>query len=128
MNSENGTLNPFQKISNLPDNFSGDNSCAQIQITQNGKFLFAPNRGHNSIASFSINPNDGTLRSIGHTQTDPVPRAIMLDNFDQYLFAAGLNTGNLISFQIDQEVGSLTKVSEINVGLEPMWIIVNDIE
>ena len=128
MNTENGTLSPFQKISNLPDNFSGNNSCAQIQITQNGKFLFAPNRGHNSVASFSINPNDGTLRSIGHTKTDPVPRAIMLDNFDQYLFAAGLNTGNLLSFKIDQEVGSLTKIDELNVGLEPMWIIVNDIE
>ena len=128
MSTQTGTLKPFQKISNLPENFNGENSCAQIQITQNGKFLFAPNRGHNSVASYSINPNDGTLRSIGHTNTDPVPRAIMLDNFDQHLFAAGLNTGNLFCFKIDQETGDLNKVSEINVGLEPMWIIVNDIE
>ena len=49
-----GTLAPFQTISTLPEGNSEGNTCSQIQITPSGTFLYAPNRGHNSVASFTI--------------------------------------------------------------------------
>ena len=50
-----GTLSAFQTVSTLPDDFNEENSCAQIHITPNGKFLYVSNRGHDSIAGFSYN-------------------------------------------------------------------------
>ena len=70
-----GTLTPFQTISTLPDDFGGSNTCSQIQITPSGRFLYAPNRGHNSIAGFSVDRSSGRLTSIGHASSEAVPRA-----------------------------------------------------
>ena len=54
-----GTLAPLQTISTLPAGYTGNNTCSQIRITASGRFLFAPNRGHNSVASFVVDSRDG---------------------------------------------------------------------
>ncbi|MBM3926671.1 MAG: lactonase family protein, partial [SAR202 cluster bacterium] len=59
MDSKSGTLSPFQTVSTLPVDFKGQNTCAQIRMTPNGKFLYAPNRGHDSIAGFSVDAASG---------------------------------------------------------------------
>ena len=51
---------PFQTVPTLPEGYTERNSCSQIQITPSGKFLYAPNRGHNSIAGFAVDGADGT--------------------------------------------------------------------
>ena len=51
-----GTLAQFQTVPTLPADFNGQNSCSQIQITPSGRFLYAPNRGHNSIARIRRRP------------------------------------------------------------------------
>ena len=68
-----GTLTAFQTISTLPQGYTESNTCSQIQITPNGRFLYAPNRGHNSIAGFSVDPSSGTLSVAGHAATEAVP-------------------------------------------------------
>ena len=73
-----GTLTAFQTISTLPQGYTESNTCSQIQITPNGRFLYAPNRGHNSIAGFSVDPSSGTLSVAGHAATEAVPRAFSL--------------------------------------------------
>ena len=75
-----GTLSPLHTISTLPEGFSGDNSCSQIQITPSGRFLYAPNRGHNSVASFSVDPSTGRLTATGRVMTEPTPRVFSLDS------------------------------------------------
>ena len=50
-----GTLSPFQTVPTLPEGFTERNTCSQIQITPSGRFLYAPNRGHNSVAGFAVN-------------------------------------------------------------------------
>ena len=57
--ADKGNLHPVQTVSTLPSGYNGPNSCSQIQITPNGRFLYAPNRGHNSIACFTVNPDNG---------------------------------------------------------------------
>ena len=47
LNASAGTLEPVQTITTLPDDYTGNNTCSQIQIAASGKFLYAPNRGHN---------------------------------------------------------------------------------
>ena len=79
LDTSSGTLTPFQTVSTLPDDFRETNSCSQIQITPSGKFLYAPNRGHNSIASFAVDEESGRLTATGRVSTEPVPRAFSLD-------------------------------------------------
>ena len=90
-----GNLHPIQTISTLPSGYDGDNSCSQIQITPDGKFVYAPNRGHNSIAGFRVNPNNGHLSLIAQTPTEAVPRAFSIDLQGAFLYVAGLETGKL---------------------------------
>ena len=122
-----GTLTAFQTISTLPQGYTGINSCSQIQITPNGRFLYAPNRGHNSIAGFSVDPSGGMLSATGHAATQAVPRAFSLDPQGKYIYAAGLETGNLTSYVIDQTTGELTPSEIYPLGNLPMWVLTTEL-
>ncbi len=122
-----GTLTPFQTISTLPDGYSERNSCSQIQITLSGKFLYVPNRGHNSVASFSINASTGRLTATGRVPTEPVPRAFSLDPEGRFLFVAGLDSGRLASYQVNQDSGELTPLETYEAGKKPMWVLISQL-
>ena len=124
INQKTGTLKYLQHISTLPENYNQENTCSQIHITSNGKFLFAPNRGHNSIASFSIDQNSGLLNKINHTMVDPVPRAFNLDPSGEYLYVTGLTTGNLLTYKINPNNGILELKYKTKVGQSPMWVTI----
>jgi 6-phosphogluconolactonase len=121
--TERGTLRSVQTVPTLPDGFSGRNSCSQIQISPSGRFLYAPNRGHNSIASFAVGAATGELSPIGWVEAEPVPRAFSLDPRGRFLYAAGLETGNLAAYRIDDSAGTLTRFATYEVGARPMWVL-----
>ncbi|MCY3544076.1 MAG: beta-propeller fold lactonase family protein [Chloroflexi bacterium] len=117
-----GTLSAFQTTSTLPDGYEGQNSCSQIQIAPSGEFLYAPNRGHNSIACFSVDAHSGALTPIGHAASEAVPRAFSIDPTGQYLYAAGLDTGKLAAYRIEDD-GTLARIATYDVGEGPMWVL-----
>lgn len=119
-----GTLRAFQTVSTLPEDFDADNTCAQIQITPSGKFLYAPNRGHNSIAGFAVDDATGELTPIGRFSTEPVPRAFGVDPSENFLYAAGLESGKLATYRIDAHTGALTHLETSPVGERPMWVLI----
>ena len=125
--SDKGTLHPFQTVSTLPRGYEGKNSCSQIQITPDGRFLYAPNRGHNSIACFRVSPGNGQLASIGQAPTEAVPRAFSIDPQGSFLYAAGLETGKLASYRIDQDSGELEPIEVYDVGKGPMWVLITEL-
>ena len=88
-----GTLTPLQTISTLPADYDGANTCSQIRITPSGRFLFAPNRGHNSVASFQVDAATGRLTFVNRAAAEPVPRAFGLDPGERFLFSTGQQTG-----------------------------------
>jgi 6-phosphogluconolactonase len=118
-----GTLSAFQTITTLPAGYTERNTCSQIQIASSGKFLYAPNRGHNSIAGFAVDPSTGWLTPIGHVSTEPVPSAFSLDPESTFLFAAGNQSGRLASYRINGETGALTPLETYAVGQRPMWVL-----
>ena len=119
----NGFIRPKQTVSTLPKDYHGDNSCSQIQITPSGKYLYAPNRGHNTIAAFSVN-NSGSLEPIGHTSTEKIPRAFTIDPSGNYLYAAGLESGFIACYRINEKDGSLIPLYTSKVGAGPMWVLI----
>jgi 6-phosphogluconolactonase len=122
LETETGTLSHLQTVSTLPDDWSGENKCSQIQITPCGRYLYAPNRGHNSIAEFAVDPDSGLLKARGHASAEPVPRAFDIDPNGRFLVSAGLDSGRLAVYQIDDETGRLERIATHDVGVKPMWV------
>jgi 6-phosphogluconolactonase len=103
----------FQKISALPERFSGRNDAAEIAIHPSGKWLFASNRGHDTIAIFSIDPATGKLRPLGDYSTGgKEPRHFALDPTGQFLLAENQYSNNIVVFRINPTTGALAQVSE----------------
>ena len=109
-----GTLHESQTISILPKDFSGKNDAAEIQVHPNGKFLYASNRGHDSIAVFSIDPEKGTLTPVEYVPTQgKAPRYFAIDPTGSWLFVANQNSGNIMVFHIDPVSGRLTATGQV---------------
>ncbi len=122
-----GTLSAIQTISTVPDGYTGRNTCSQIQISPNGKFLYVPNRGHNSVAGFTVDPSTGRLTAIGQEPTEAVPSAFSLDPEGKFLFAAGSASDRLASYRINGDTGELTPLETYSVGKRPMWVLVTNL-
>jgi 6-phosphogluconolactonase len=123
-----GTLSPLQTLSTLPAGFDGPNTCAQIHISPSGRFLYAANRGHDSIACYAADPATGRLTAVGQRRTEKTPRAFNLDPTGRYLYAAGLDSWRLAAYRIDPEGGALTHLYTIDIGQGPMWVQILKLE
>jgi 6-phosphogluconolactonase len=113
-----GALAAVETIATLPDGFTARNTCSQIHLTPSARFLYVANRGHNSIAGFSVDAA-GRLSPAGHASTEPVPSAFCLDPSGRFLFAAGSASGRLASYRIDGETGALGPLATYEVGRRP---------
>jgi 6-phosphogluconolactonase len=113
-----GTLHSFQTISTLPQGFSGENDDAEIQMHPSGKFLYASNRGHDSIAVFAIDGNKGSLSPVEYIPTQgKTPRSFEIDPTGKLLFAENQKSDNIVVFQIDGKTGRLTPTDQkLEVG------------
>jgi 6-phosphogluconolactonase len=104
-----GGLRKLKTVSTLPKTFSGSNDTAEIKVHPSGKFLFASNRGHDTIAVFSIDSKTGTLTLADHFSTQgKTPRNFEIDPSGKFLFVANQDTNNIAVFQIDSNTGRLT--------------------
>ena len=126
--SDRGTLVALQTVSTLPADFTGENTCSQIHIHPSGRFVYASNRGHDSITGFAIDPDTGLLGTIGQTPTEETPRAFNLDPQGRFLYAAGQGTGRLAAYRVDQETGSLSPLAVYDVGSSPSWVMILDMD
>jgi 6-phosphogluconolactonase len=105
-----GALSELQTLSTLPADFTGVSTCAEVQITPDGRFLYGSNRGHDSLAIFAIDPGRGTMTPVGWEPSGGrIPRNFAIDPTGRYLCAANQDTSNLVLFRIDQDSGKLTR-------------------
>src|SRR5262245_7148157 len=117
-----GTLSAFQTITTLPAGYTERNTCSQIQVSASGRFLYAPNRGHNSIACFSVDTSTGQLTATGRVASEPIPNALCLDPQDKFLFSAGQASGRMASFRVNADSGALTPLETYPLGNRPVWV------
>ena len=104
-----GRLKELQTISTLPKDFSGRNTAAEVAVDRTGRFLYGSNRGHDSIALFTIDPRKGTLTLVEQVSTQgKAPRYFTFDPTGRYLLAANQDSDNIVLFRADQISGRLT--------------------
>jgi 6-phosphogluconolactonase len=103
-----GTLAEIQTIGTLPDDFKGTSHTAEVVAHPSGKFLYGSNRGHDSIAIFSIDAATGKLTKGGWQSTGgKTPRNFAIDPTGAYLLAENQGSDTIVVFRIDQQTGAL---------------------
>jgi 6-phosphogluconolactonase len=119
--SKEGVLRRLQVISALPKDFSGHKEAAEIAVHPSGKFLYASNRGHDSIAVFAIDPDKGTLTLVEYASTKgQTPRSFEIAPGGSLLFAENEKSNNIVVFSIDQKTGRLTATGKVLEVAEPV--------
>jgi 6-phosphogluconolactonase len=103
-------LEELQTVPTLPDNFKGENLAADIHISPSRNYLYASNRGHDSIVCFLIDRNTGLLTYCEHTPTQGrEPRNFAIDPSGNFLLVANQKTNNIVTFKIDSMTGQLSR-------------------
>jgi 6-phosphogluconolactonase len=122
--SKNGSFATLQTLSTIPKDFTAHNDTAEIVVHPSGKFLYASNRGHDSIAEFTIDPAKGTLTLAGNFPTQgKTPRNFALDPTGKFLLAANQESNNITVFRIDQSTGALTATGQAAQVPAPVDIV-----
>jgi 6-phosphogluconolactonase len=107
-----GALEAVQTTTTLPAGHVGNNSTAEVQAHPSGKFLYGSNRGHDSIAVFSIDPGSGKLTALENEPTrGKTPRNFGIHPSGRWLIAANQNSGTLSVYRIEED-GKLEAVGE----------------
>ena len=123
--AEKGTLKIRQTVSTIPDDWDKTKgSCADIHISADGRFVYASNRGHDSLAVFSLDAKTGELTSLGQTPTEKTPRSFcLMPGGENYVISAGEGSHRLIVFRRDAKTGSLTPLKTYDCGKGPAWVM-----
>jgi 6-phosphogluconolactonase len=127
LDTGNGTLSAFQTITTLPEGYTERNTCSQIQVSASGRFLYAPNRGHDSIACFSIDIATGQLTGNGIVGSEARPNALCLGPQDRFLYSAGQESGRMASFSVNSDSGKLTPLETYPLGNAPVWVSIAEL-
>ena len=103
-----GRLAARQTVSSLPPGFAGSNFCSEVLVSADGRFLYAGNRLHDSIAIFAIGA-DGRLTYAGEEGTrGDYPRSFNLDPSGRFLYSCNQRGDNITVFRVDARAGGLT--------------------
>lgn len=115
-------LKPIQTLPSIPAGYEENNSTAHLEIHPTGRFLYAANRGHDSIAMYQVNQLNGRLKSVGQAPTEKTPRSFNVDPSGRFLVAAGQGSGKLAVFRVHPLHGTLERFATHDVGERPWWV------
>jgi 6-phosphogluconolactonase len=124
-----GALDLLQPVSTLPPDFKGESSAAEVEVHPSGKFLYASNRGLDTIAVFGVNSRKGSLTPLAQVPTlGKTPRSFTIDPTGSYLFVANQDSDNVVQFRINPITGLLTPTGQVLQVPSPVCVTFLPIE
>ncbi|MGY2259692.1 lactonase family protein [Pseudomonas sp. SDO55104_S430] len=109
-NAQTGGLSALQVLPSLPASFTGNSRASEIEVDRSGRFLYASNRGYDSVAVFAIDQGTGLLSPVEFMPTDgKTPRFFTLTPNERFLFALNEDSDTIISMAVDPRKGALRK-------------------
>ncbi len=119
-----GRLDPIHSVTTVPGDFTGDNTTAEIKVHPSGRFVYGSNRGHDSIAVFTIDAGSGALTPAGWTSTQgKTPRNFNMDPEGRFLIAANQESDTLAVFRIDPASGALEPTGQTVAVPSPVCVV-----
>src|SRR5262249_4023250 len=119
-----GALEPFQVVSSLPDSFVGNSRASEIAVSPDGRFVYASNRGYDSIAILAVDAATGRLSSAGWQTSDGrTPRFFAIDPTHRVLFVANEDSDMIVPFGIDKATGLLRRTGDAARVGSPVCIV-----
>jgi len=126
--ADSGRLIPRQMISTLPTGFAGSNFCSEILVSADGKFVYAGNRLHDSIAILSVE-SGGELRYVGEEWTrGNYPRSFAFDPTGEFLYCCNQRSDNVTTFRVDRKTGELSFTGQYTPVGNPSCIVFLDLK
>ncbi|MDR3621255.1 MAG: lactonase family protein [Paludisphaera borealis] len=118
-----GVLDAIQTIGTLPADFHGKSWTSEIVAHPTGNFVYGSNRGHDSIAIFTVEASTGKLKATGHQLTGgKTPRNFVIDPTGRWLLAENQDSNTIVVFRIDPQTGALAQVGEPVASPMPVCI------
>jgi 6-phosphogluconolactonase len=123
-NKTDGTLKDIQTINTLPKDFTDPNTTAEIEVHPNGNFVYASNRGHDSIAVFQRDPKTGTLTFLQHTPCGGKhPRHFKIHPSGKWLLCGHMNSDTISILPLNPQTGLLSTPSQTIPSPKPICIL-----
>ena len=121
--ADRGSLREIQTLSTLPDGFTGSSTCAEVQISPAGNWLYGSNRGHDSIVIYAIDRANGRLTCVGHESTrGRIPRNFTVDPAGAYVLVANQDSNNIVVFRSHPATGRLVATGHTAAVPTPVCI------
>jgi 6-phosphogluconolactonase len=118
-----GTFTELQIASTLPGAFRGESACGDVQVSPSGGFVYASNRGHDSLVIYKVDQHTGRLAHVGHEPTlGKTPRHFGIDPTGRFLLTANQDTDTIVTFRIDPQTGKLLPTGHVTQVPTPVCV------
>ncbi len=118
-----GTFKELEVVSTLPAGFQGASSCAAVQVSPSGAFVYGSNRGHDSLVIYRIDQRTGRLACVGHESTrGRTPRHFGIDPSGRFLLVANQDSDSIVTFRIDPRAGTLEPTGQVTTVPTPVCV------
>jgi 6-phosphogluconolactonase len=112
--ADHGTLSEIQTVPTMPVAVARGHSTAEVVVHPSGKFLYGSNRGHDSLAVYTIEPTTGRLKVVEYQPTGgKTPRNFAVDPTGGYVLAENMSSDNIVVFRVDAATGALEPTGQI---------------
>ncbi len=119
-----GLLQPRETVPMLPTDYAGRRSGAEVQVAPSGRFVYASNRGHDSIACFAVDPTNGALTPRGHTPSGGAePRHFAISPCGAFLLAANQRSDRVVLFRLDRQTGAMAETDQSVTVQKPVCLL-----
>lgn len=118
-----GALDVLDAESTLPASFDGDNITADVHVHDSGEWVYASNRGHDSIAAFDVADDTGELSPLDRVPTGGEwPRHFTLTPSGTHLLVENKDTNDVVTFDVDADDGTLTATDAVTDVPSPVCL------
>ncbi|MDR6423122.1 6-phosphogluconolactonase (cycloisomerase 2 family) [Paraburkholderia phenoliruptrix] len=120
----NGSLTPRQVLSSLPDTYTGDSRASEIEVDRTGRFVYASNRGSDSISVFGIDASTGHLRFLNAVPTQgKTPRFMTSTPDGRFMYVLNEDSDTIVAFSVDAQSGSLAPTGFVAPSGSPVCMV-----
>jgi 6-phosphogluconolactonase len=117
-------MEPVQTVTTLPPGFAGESWTAEIALSPDGRFLYGSNRGHDSLAVFSVDPASGRLTPVDHVSTGGHwPRHFSIHPDGRWLLVANERSDSIVPFRLDPGSGVPVAAGPVITVPKPVCVL-----